>query len=138
MIDQKEILEASIRFASAEFKLSQQVKSHRAIGFHSGALWAQREFLKSIWHDAEEEPTKEGVVIGYWYADGELRSFTINWLEMRKDFFEMAEKKLTGKDALTDEELEEHIHKSWRDFKDRGLRKWCYISDILPQEGGEQ
>lgn len=135
MIDKKEISKASAAHAKATWNHDEEQFACMD-GFEAGAHWTQEEFKKSLWHDAGEEPTQEGSVIGYGYVDDELRSCSINWLKTRKDFFEIAKKNLTGKDAPTDEELEEVIHERWREFKDGGLQKWCYLSDIMPQEGG--
>lgn len=82
-------------------------------GFNAGAKWMQEEFLKDLWHPAEEEPDKSKsdiITLGF-YNDAYLQfKESIIWNE-----------------------------ESWRHSISRcQIIKWAYLSDILPkQEGGE-
>ncbi len=87
MMDEKKIDNAASKYAnvySSEYP--------EAYSFHDGFIKGIEWFRKNLWHDAGEEPTKEGLVIAYKYADDGLRSFSINWLKTRKDFFEIVKK----------------------------------------------
>ncbi len=86
--------------------------------FIAGAQWAQQEFVKTLWHDASEEP--------------KCNIFTPCVVELEGDYY-------NGR------KFEIHdYHKGcgfsnsegWVDKKE--VIKWCYLSDILPKKGGEK
>ena len=86
--------------------------------FIMGAQWAQKEFVKSLWHDASEEP-RDHTDIVYVNENGSV------WSEY--DYYA--------------DNYDDAFHKGWLSFVNNGVLrviKWCYLSDILPKEGGEE
>lgn len=81
--------------------------------FKDGAKWAIQEFLKDLWHPAEEEPDKsKSDIITLGFGNDAYLQFkeSILWNE-----------------------------ESWRHSISRcQITKWAYLSDILPKEGGEK
>lgn len=81
--------------------------------FKDGAKWAIQEFLKDLWHPAEEEPDKSKsdiITLGF---DNDA-------------YLQFKESILWNKE-------------SWRHSISRcQINKWAYLSDILPKEGGKQ
>lgn len=79
--------------------------------FKDGAKWAIQEFLKDLWHPAEEEPDKSKsdiITLGF---DNDA-------------YLQFKESILWNKE-------------SWRHSISRcHIIKWAYLSDILPKEGG--
>ena len=74
-----------------------------------GIEWAQREFINSLWHDASEEPDRKS------YCIGRYKCFS--------DF-------VTFRYPIGSSSWEDYVRYST-------LHKWCYLSDLLPKEGGE-
>ena len=109
MIDEKKIEEAAIENSE---KLSDG-KHYRdlVVGFKAGARWAINEFLKNLWHPADEEPDKSKsdiITLGF---DNDA-------------YLQFKESILWNKE-------------SWRHSISRcQIIKWAYLSDILPKEGG--
>lgn len=65
-----------------------------------------QEFAKQLWHDAREEPCEERFLVGY-----DSTGYCIYWWG--------------------------HQEKTWKEFADNcELKKWLYIDDVLPKEGG--
>ena len=86
--------------------------------FIMGAQWAQKEFVKSLWHDASEEP-RDHTDIVYVNENGSV------WSEY--DYYA--------------DNYDDAFHTGWLSFVNNGVLrviKWCYLSDILPKEGGEE
>lgn len=108
MIDKEKIQEAAYDMNDGELTNDKLMRG----GFVCGAQWAQAEFVNSLWHDASEEPKKEGVYILMRHTDGSCECF-----------------RYTGFCDVTWEEERKRL--KWWD-------KWCYLSDILPKEGGEE
>lgn len=81
--------------------------------FKDGAKWAINEFLKDLWHPAEEEPDKSKsdiITLGF---DNDA-------------YLQFKESILWNKE-------------SWRHSISRcQIIKWAYLSDILQKEGGEK
>lgn len=81
--------------------------------FKDGAKWAIQEFLKDLWHPAEEEPDKSKsdiITLGF---DNDA-------------YLQFKESILWNKE-------------SWRHSISRcQITKWAYLSDILQKEGGEK
>ena len=79
--------------------------------FIMGAQWAQKEFIKSLWHDASEKPEEGKKCIGrYKCIPLDAISFKL---------------------PIAGTTWDEYIHYS-------SLDKWCYADDIMPKEGGEK
>lgn len=104
MIDEKKIEEAAIENSE---KLSDG-KHYRdlVVGFKAGARWAINEFLKNLWHSADEEPEKFRKIL------------------------------CTGGSIDTTDTTMLIINNSWNTkvclLK---IKKWCYIDDLFPKEG---
>ena len=81
--------------------------------FVAGTQWAQQEFIKTLWHDVSEEPEEHSDII---YIDDK----GCVWSEY---------------DYCADN-YEDGRYKGWQSFITNIIQvtKWCYLSDILPQE----
>lgn len=110
MIDDKKIDDAAYRFAT-----SQEHGELLALidGYKEGYKDAINEFLKDLWHDVFKEriPSGKRVIVEYTYKGGVYyRS-----LKIPDDI-------------------------QWvRGFSnEKRLRRWVYVDDLFPKEGGEQ
>ena len=82
-----------------------------AIGL--GAKWMQEEFLKDLWHSAEEEPKREAQRT---YILGMTRASESGVLPML---------------------LRQNT--DWKEFSvSHAVTRWLYIDDLFKKEGGEQ
>lgn len=82
--------------------------------FIMGAQWAQKELIKSLWHDASEEP------------DAKLHAWLI--MQTGKDLYETV--KYGG--------YNEDGGQTWQQQAKKGnILRWVYLDDLLPKEGGE-
>ena len=127
MIDEKKIKEAATNHMIKEYCDdgdwsfpcdTDDIKEQCELDFKAGAAWAQREFVKSLWHDASEE-AKDHTDIVYIDEKGNV------WSEF--DYYA--------------DNYDDAFHKGWLSFVNNGVLrviKWCYLSDILPKEGGEK
>ena len=109
MIDDKKIEEEARYYCNNRYPASHD-SPFIAEGFRQGAKWAIQEFLKDLWHPAEEEPDKSKsdiITIGF---DND-------------DCLQFKESILWNKE-------------SWRHSISRcQIIKWAYLSDILPKKG---
>ena len=104
MIDEKKIKEAATKYAGKRPK--DLLSTERQSSFKDGAEWAQEEFVKSLWHDASEEPAKDTLCIGRY----EAFDYCV--------FFKVTE-----------------LSEPWEGYvRHTSLMKWCYTDDILPKE----
>ena len=95
--------------AKEEMYYKEDIKE--AIGL--GAKWMQEEFLKDLWHSAEEEPKREAQRT---YILGMTRASESGVLPML---------------------LRQNT--DWKEFSlSRGVTRWLYIDDLLPKKGGQQ
>lgn len=82
-------------------------------GFNAGAKWAINEFLKDLWHDVfkEDIPRGKRVIVEYTFKGG----IYYRSIEIPGDI-------------------------QWvRGFScEKRLRRWLYVDDLFPKEGGEQ
>lgn len=109
MIDEKKINRATEDYLEEE-----GYKPYIEQAFIDGINWAQKEFVKSLWHDASEEP------------DAKLDAWLI--MQTGKDLFETV--KYGG--------YNEDGGQTWQQQAKKGnILRWCYLSDLLPKEGGE-
>ena len=82
-----------------------------------GAQWAQKEFIKSLWHDASEKPKQHKMIIALTGGMESLMNFDA---EVYNFPFALPKG-------------------DWVDLVDQdGIMRWCYLDDILPKEGGEK
>lgn len=105
MINDKKIEEAARNYCNNRYPASQDAP-FIAEGFRKGARWAIHEFLKDLWHPADEEP-KKGRVFLY------------------KTIFEGY-----GINQIIDGNEWKYIIKYQR------ATQWLYIDDLLPKKGG--
>ena len=108
MIDNKKI-EDTAKQSSEDSYLSGYFQACYKDAFIDGAKWMQEEFLKDLWHPASEEPKKFRKIL---YTGGSIDTTDTTMLI---------------------------INNSWNTkvylLK---IKKWCYIDDLFPKEGGEQ
>lgn len=120
MIDEKKIQGAVNNYIGHAPEIDEgiYVASERK-AFKDGANWAISEFLKELWHDASEKPKNNAQCVVYAsfeydeYPEDNFSDYTVStynngWYE---DYFP------SEADVI--------------------IKKWCYISDLLPK-GGEQ
>lgn len=82
-------------------------------GFNAGAKWAINEFLKDLWHHAEEEPNHEAIRT---YILGETKASESGVLPMLL-----------------------RPNTNWKEFVvSHGVTHWLYVDDLFLKEGGEQ
>lgn len=85
--------------------------------FEEGAKWAINEFLKDLWHPADEEPKKNRIVLTD--TQSIIDKGRICWLTV----------KLT----------ENGFVRNWSNYaKVTKITRWLYIDDLLPKKGGEE
>ena len=106
MIDEKKIEEAAIDNSE---KISDG-KHYRdlVVGFKDGAKWAVNEFLKDLWHPADEEPKKARVFLYKTVFEG------------------------YGLNEIIDENEWKYI------IKYQKATQWLYIDDLFPKKGDKQ
>lgn len=81
--------------------------------FITGAKWAINEFLKNLWHPAEEEPNHESIRT---YILGKTKASESGVLPMLL-----------------------RPNTNWKEFVvSHGVTHWLYVDDLLPKEGGKQ
>lgn len=82
--------------------------------FKDGAKWAINEFLKNLWHPANEEPKKvKNLLLETTYEYG-------------KPIYHLIKYMPNGNNVC-----------AWREwYKGAHISRWLYIDDLLPKEGG--
>ena len=90
--------------------------------FITGAKWAINEFLKNLWHPANEEPDVRHKTIICLYEDGDIRQDYDVYDEATRHDRILGIGKFNWNDYAESEEIE----------------KWCYETDLFPKEEGEQ
>lgn len=78
-------------------------------GFKEGAEWAINDFLKDLWHQADEEPERMKEILAYGFYSTTIVRWCPNGYITWKDYYE-----------------------KWH------YTQWLYVSDLFPKEGGEQ
>ena len=73
-----------------------------------GAKWIQEEFLKDLWHPASEKPKKFRKIL---YTGGSIDTTDTTMLIINNSWITKV-----------------YLLK---------IKKWCYIDDLFPKEGGE-
>ena len=116
MIDKNKIKSAAQGYCDATYG-TLNTNPFIAEGFRKGARWAINEFLKDLWHTADEEPKKNRIVLT------DTRSI------IDKDYICWTTVKLTENGF---------IH-NWSNYtKVTKITRWLYLDDLFPKEGGEQ
>ena len=108
MIDDKKIEEAKEAFIANKNILGVVAMNDLACGFKEGANWAINEFLKDLWHDAEEEPYSNLSPILLDGIDREGRQI------VKTSFF---------RSGYWNKTVEYY-----------GIIRWLYIDDLFPEE----
>lgn len=80
-------------------------------GYIEGAHWAINEFLKDLWHDASEKPTRGKFLLTQSVSD----------IDTNKHEYEV--------------ETATHVLDYCRE---NPLYRWLYIDDLLPKKGGAE
>ena len=115
MIDDKKIEEEARYYCNNRYPASQDAP-FMAEGFRKGALWAIHEFLKNLWHPAEEEPKKNRLVLT------DTRSI------MDKDHVCWTTVNLTENGYI----------RNWSNYKKvTKITRWLYLDDLFPKEVGK-
>lgn len=111
MIDEKKINQAAIECADEYFSVGCNMNRTELIMeiFVKGAQWALSEFKKGLWKAPLVRPYKDGGFIAI-SKKGMIYTYT-------KFFTEIEWKK---------------------EWKEKNIEKWCYLSDLLPRKVGEQ
>ena len=111
MLDEKKIEEAKKSFIADKKILGIEAMNDLACGFKAGAHWAIQEFLKSLWHDASEEPRKEATIL----IETKCKFYYV-WKEWQNNFYPF-----------------------WDDaVACSNITRWLYIDDLLEQKGEEK
>ena len=114
MIDEKKINKAMSSYATETFNHIEE-RFAAMCGFKEGAQWAQKELIKSLWHDASEKPKQHKMIVAITGGTDSLTNFDA---EVYNFPFKMSKG-------------------DWVDLVDQdGIVRWCYLSDLLPKEGG--
>lgn len=84
-----------------------------AEGFRQGAQWAQEEYVKTLWHSIKEKPCHKDYITTMCTDIVNLNiTYKFDYIVLPID---------------------------WEKYCSyRGVILWCYLSDILPQKGGEK
>ena len=115
MIDDKKIEEEARYYCNNRYPASQDAP-FIAEGFRKGARWAIHEFLKNLWHPAEEEPKKNRLMLT------DTRSI------MDKDHVCWTTVKLTENGYI----------RNWSNYtKVTKITRWLYLDDLFPKEVGK-
>ena len=115
MIDDKKIEEEARYYCNNRYPASHD-SPFIAEGFRKGACWAIHEFLKNLWHPAEEEPKKNRLVLT------DTRSI------MDKDHVCWTTVKLTENGYI----------RNWSNYtKVTKITRWLYLDDLFPKEVGK-
>ena len=115
MIDDKKIEEEARYYCNNRYPASQDAP-FIAEGFRKGARWAIHEFLKNLWHPAEEEPKKNRLMLT------DTRSI------MDKDHVCWTTVKLTENGYI----------RNWSNYKKvTKITRWLYLDDLFPKEVGK-
>ena len=108
MIDDKKIGEAARNYCNNRYPASQDAP-FIAEGFRHGAKWAVNEFLKDLWHPADEEPEKFRIIL---YTGGSINTADTIMLIRNNNW-----------------NIKVYLLK---------IKKWCYIDDLFQNEGCKQ
>lgn len=124
MIDDKKIEEATRDYINKNgyfIKYDEDPCVDIEFAYKDGAKWAINEFLKGLWHDASEEPDVRHKTIICLYKDGDI-------CQDNDAYDEATEGDKLGRDEF-----------NWDYYAEENeIKKWCYNTDLLPNEGGEQ
>lgn len=112
MIDEKRIKEAASSYVGGKPDAATERISVEQASFMDGALWAQREFLNSLWHDTSEEPKSKDECSSIFALD---RYKGIKEMRYREEYGDW-ERIVIVYDMVA----------------------WCYVDDLLPKKGSTE
>lgn len=82
--------------------------------YKEGAKWAINEFLKNLWHPANEEPREFAEVL----AEAKITESIKTYISFKRN---------------------DSLFKNWDAYSSgANITRWLYIDDLLPKEGGNQ
>lgn len=120
MIDNKKIEEAAKQYSEKSY-ISGYFQACYKDAFMDGAKWAINELLKNLWHPASEEPDVRHKTIICLYDDGNIRQD-----------YDVYDEAITHDTFLGIDKF------NWNDYaENEEIKKWCYATDLLPKEEGE-
>lgn len=85
-------------------------------------------FKNALWHERDEEPTEEGVIIKRIFKKGEIYLTFFNWVKVKDDIIK-SHKNI----GCTQDEIALYVRIAWKECGN--FDKWCYLSDLLPKGG---
>lgn len=94
------------------------------LGFYRGVEW----FKQAIWHERDEEPTEEGVIIKRLAKNGEIYLTFSNWVKVKNDIIESQKEY-----GSTQDQIALCVRRAWKECGN--FDKWCYLADLLPKGG---
>lgn len=113
MIDNNKIKSAAQGYCDATYG-TLDTNPFIAEAFRQGANWAINEFLKDLWHHADEEPRKDVSIIVETHNDENM--FYYAWNRWQDNFYP-----------------------SWTDaVLCSRVSRWLYIDDLFTKEGSNQ
>lgn len=86
-------------------------------------------FKNALWHERDEEPTEEGVIIKRLFKKGEIYLTFFNWVKVKDDIIESQKEY-----GSTQDQIALCVRIAWKQCGN--FDKWCYLADLLPK-GGE-
>ena len=111
MLDDKKIDKEAISYARDGYNdYSSDMQDVIKESFKSGAEWAINEFLKDLWHPASEEPVEDKPFLAQ-----EIGRWRVG----------VNSPLIPNNEWSTQRKI-------------RGIKRWLYVEDLLPKEGGEQ
>lgn len=112
MIDDKKVKSAAQRYCDATYGITDD-DPFITEAFRKGAKWAINEFLKYLWHPANEEPHKKATLL-----------------------IEISPTKLTPKKLYY---VDTFIGEDWEiTCSTMCISRWLYVDDLLSKKGGGQ
>lgn len=126
MIDENKIAEAADLNADKYNPCRSTLDKEEACraSFKDGVEW----FKEVLWHERDEEPTEEGVIIKRLFKKGEIYLTFFNWVKVKEDIIKS--QKMYGS---TQDQIALCVRIAWKECGN--FDKWCYLSDLLPKGG---
>ena len=113
MIDDKKIKDVA-KLHAEKFYISEYFQACYKDGFIDCAKWMQEEFLKDLWHPANEEPREFAEIL----AEAQITESIKTYISFKRN---------------------DSLFKNWNAYSSSAnITRWFYIRDLLPKKGGEQ
>ena len=111
-MDDKKIEDAAKQH-SEESYISDYFQACYKDAFMECAKWVQEEFLKDLWHPANEEPREFAEIL----AEVQITESIKTYISFKRN---------------------DSLFKNWNAYSSSAnITRWLYIDDLLPKEGGE-